>query len=1121
MKKNNCYIWEWEIPELQKLLRVMKLTTFLLLISVISVFAGKTYSQTKILNLSMKNSTVKEVLLNIEEQSEFYFMYSERLVDVNRKVSVSIKNQKIDKVLDNLFAGTNVQHTISDRFILLSTPEVTGNQSIFLQQKSVSGKVADEEGKPLPGVTVVIKGTNQGVITDIDGNYTISEIPANATLHFSFVGMKPQEVAVGDQTTINITMVIDAIGLEEVVAVGYATQRKATLTGSVSNVSSKIIERSPAISVTNTIAGLMPGVITLNRSGQPGEDVSSIYIRGINTTGSKSPLVVVDGIQNPPGWQRLNPEDINSISILKDASAAIYGARAANGVILITTKRGFKGKPVITYTGNFALSQPTRLPEVAGSGLYAETVNQFAEEKGENPRFTQEEVDKYHAGNDPNYPSYDWYDEILNNSAFQQMQNLNIRGGNDAVQYSISGSYSNQNSIFEEGTYGYKGYTIRSNIDAKITKNIGIHFDINAGWDNRESPGTQDPWYWFNAVPMMPVYWDSEHPSSGIESGNNPAVMVTSASGLREKHDQRLTTKFAFDIKIPWVEGLMVDGYFVYVNNTNKDKNWRTPWTVYDYDKADDTYIPIMGGGISSPQLTQSYNFSSSPFYNLRLSYKRQFDKNFISLFIAGEQQQSNWQTISAFRNGFPSTLIPELYVGNAESQTNSGYSGGGARQSLIGRASYNYMEKYLVDVNFRYDGSHAFPPGNRFGFFPGVSVAWQMKKENFMAGADAISSLKLRGSVGQMGNDAISPYQYLASYTMELGYGYEFGDPLVYQSGLYQRVEPNPNITWEVATTGNLGLDMSLLENSLSFSVDVFKQKRNNILTRRNLAVPKFAYLNLPDENIGTVENQGVDLHLSYRNKPAVGGFTYSVAGNVGFNKSEVIDLDEAENVPDYQKAQGHIVGAGLYYVAEGIIRTEDQLNSLPVYPGTRVGDLYYQDKNEDGVISAADRVRMDRSSIPQITFGFNFTLGYKNFSLFGNFAGQGKAWTYYHQNAKDGINSLEDLLKNRYTPGSMDSKYPNIPQVYKPNMEVSGLYSTFWLQNASFLRFKTLELGYDFPDQILSKLSLGSLRLYLNGNNLFVLSDIKWFDPESNNSRGIYYPQNKLFNLGVRVSF
>lgn len=987
------------------------------------------------------------------------------------------------------------------------------------QARSITGTIKSNHGETLPGVSILLKGTSTGTVSDVDGNFTLNVPSGDATLVVSSIGYISQEIALDGRTTIDVTLEEDIQSLEEVVVVGYGTQRKATLTGSVTTVTPEKVKSNPAVNLTNSLAGLLPGLTALNRSGEPGEDNAELLIRGRSTTGNNSPLVVVDGVQSPPGWERINSNDIESISILKDASAAIYGARAANGVILITTKRGTSGKPTINYVFNQGINQPTRLPELASSALFAGYVNEMLIKDGQDPRYTQQEIELFRNGTDPNYPNTNWYKEVLKEYSLQSMHHLSLRGGSEKVRYSLSGSYSNQNSIFEKGIHEFNGYTVRSNVDAEVTKNISVNVDLNLGLDDRIQPGSENPWGWLMAIPMMPVYYTNGFPSAGIEQGLNPAVMVTDASGNHNTKSKRVITNIGFDAKIPQVKGLGVDGFVVFSNEDVLDKEWRTPWTVYNYDKTNDEYLPLRGGRITAPELTQSTESSSSTFFNLRLTYENQFDDHYINSFIGAEQTKGAFSYYSAFRRNYLSATLPELFAGDPDTQQNDGGSSENARQSLIGRLSYNFKEKYMVDFNARYDGSHVFPAGKRFGFFPGVSVAWVLSEE-FLQDNNAINDLKLRASVGKMGNDRISPYQFMAAYNLN-SLGYHFGLPTTSSLGIVPGVTPNPNITWEVATAQNVGVDAMFWNGGLGVSLDLFKQKRENILARRDLEIPDYTNLQLPVENIGIVENKGIELALSHRKRVAgQGGFEYSVSGNIAYARNNVIDISEAGDVPAYQKAEGRILGAGLFYEALGIFRTQQEVDESPVYPGTKVGHLKYKDVNEDGVISSADMVRMDKSNIPEVTFGLNTSIRYGNFSLYANFAGQSSAWQYYHQNARIAVNGLAELIENRYTEGSMDSKYPILPDL-ETQTQPSGLRSTFWLQNAAFVRLKTLEVGYTVPSTFLSKLHLSSARIYLNGNNLFTISEIKWFDPEGDNERGSFYPQSRIFNLGVDLSF
>lgn len=1100
----------------------MKLTFALVLLLTIHLSAS-VYSQQTKLSLDLTNVTIKDALNQIEEQSHFKFLVQDERFDLNQRINLGFNKKTITEILDKIFEDQGVQYVITEKNLILITPQ--NNKSpgpeVMTAPKNISGKVIDANGQPLPGVTVVVKGTTSGSITDADGSYSLINVPSDAILQFSFVGMKTQEIPVGGREVLNVTMQEATIGLDEVVAIGYGTQRKATLTGSVVGVKDDEIIASPALSISNSIAGLLPGVVALNRSGEPGKDDATVLIRGRNTTGSNTPLVVVDGIQGVSGWQRINPNDIESISVLKDASAAIYGARAANGVILITTKRGTVGKPTISYSFNQGINQPTRLPDMANSASYAEYVNELLVKDGQDPRFTQEEIEKFRNGSDPlNYPDTDWYDECLKDFSLQSQHNLSLRGGTENIKYSISGSFANQDGIFEGGSHNFKTYSIKANLDAQVTKDIKVGVDLNNAIENGNYPAfdTNTIFEFMMQVPFEPVYYPNGLPSAGIELGNNPAVMCTDATGNDNDKYTRYMTKVSFDINIPWVKGLGIDGYYTYSNDLNVRKLWQTPWVVYSYDKNDDTYIPVEGGGIKAPRLTQTFQEWKNNLFNLRCKFEQKFDYHSINAFIALEVSDGKYSMFEAQRINFSSSILDELFAGSLEDQSTDGSSTESGRVNYFGRISYGYKDKYLMDINCRYDGSTSFPKGKRYGFFPGISLAWRLSEEKFiLENFHSIDNLKIRMSYGEMGNDQIDPFQYLAMYKLTEE-GYNFGQTVTRTQGLIAGVTPNPNITWEVAKVMNVGLDAQFKNGLFGFSVDMFKQRRSNILETRDLAIPDYTGLVLPEENIGVVENKGIELQLTHAKNQ--GDFTYQVAGNIAYAKNKVIDISEAQNVPEWQKAEGHVLDAGLYYKALGIFRTQAEVDANPVYPGTVVGDLQYEDVNDDGVISAADQVRLDKTVTPEITFGLNASAQYKQFSLFANFSGQTRAWNRFANYVRIAENGLQDLVDNRYTEGSMDSKYPIIP-TQGGSGEVSALPSTFWLRDMSFLRLKTLEIAYDIPETFLSRFNITRLKIFLSGTNLFTIDKLKIFDPETSSGSGNFYPQSKIYNIGFNVTF
>jgi TonB-dependent starch-binding outer membrane protein SusC len=985
-------------------------------------------------------------------------------------------------------------------------------------QNQITGKIKDNAGNPLPNVSVLIKNSTRGTATDASGNFAIAAAPEDIIV-FSFTGYETKEIKVKNQSQLSVVLDAKINSLNEVVVVGYGKERRENLTGAIASVSGKQLSKTPAISLTNSLTGLLPGVVTKNISGEPGRDDATILIRGRNTTGNNNPLVVVDGIQDASGWERINPNDIESISVLKDASAAIYGAQSANGVIIITTKRGTTSKPTISYNYNQGINQPTMIPRMANSASLAGYFNELLVKQGQQPQYTPDEIQKFADGSDPvNYPNISWFGEVLKKQSFQSQHNLSVRGGSKDVKYLISGSYSNQNSIFKNGSHNFKSYALRSNLDAEVNKNIKVSLDVNGGIDDGNYPAFSTKQTFLalnNNLPFMPVFWPNGLPSSGVERGENPVMMASSASGNNNHTVQRFSAKASFDINIPGIDGLGLDGYFNYRNVIVLDKNWQTPWTVYGYDKSNGEYLPIKGGGIVNPQLEQALGNDRNTLINLRVKYDKSFGDHNLNTFIAVEQSFGSSTDFSGFRRDFISAELDQLFAGSLINQESDGTASETGRKNFFGRVHYDFSQKYLLDFNFRYDGSSNFPQGKRYGFFPGVSAAWIISKEKFIEeNFSFITNLKLRASIGQVGNDRIAAFQFLRLYNLT-NRGYNFGNPATQSLGLTAGVTPNPNVTWEVATIKNIGLDGTFWNGLLGFTVDVFKQRRSNILATRSLAIPSFTGLSLPNENIGVVENKGMEVELSHAR--TVNNFSYRIAGNIGYAKNKVVGISEASNVPEWQKAEGHAIGANKYYISTGIIRTKEELDKIPVYTGTKVGDLKYQDTNEDGVISAADMVRLDQTNTPQVTYGINMSMSYKAFSLFANFAGAAKVWQPFRFQALLGYNALQDLLDNRYTEGSMNSKYPTLPL----QSGVNSLSSTFWLYNTSFLRLKTLELGYDLPQHLLSKVSINAAKIYANGSNLLTFSKMKLFDPETNDLDGFFYPQSKIFNVGINITF
>jgi len=1125
MKKNECIFLEWKITGLQKVLRIMRLTVFLLLLSVISVFADKSYSQNKVLNLNMKNSTVKEVLRNIEKQSEFVFMYSEKLIDVNREVSLNVKNRKINEVLDELFAGTNVNYKVRDRFILLTTPEVYETDLMVQQQPAVSGTVTDESRQPLPGVTVLVKGSTRGTVTNSDGNYRLTNIPEDATLQFSFVGMQTQEVEVDDQSKIDVTMVVDALGIEEVVAIGYGTQRKVNLTGSVVSTSGDDIIKSQSPNVANSLTGRLPGVIINSRSGEPGRDDPSIYIRGRSTTGDASPLVIIDGVERT-GLSQLNPNDIENVTVLKDASAAIYGARAANGVILVTTKAGKLGKPTIEFTINQAFSQPTRNAKMADSYKFATVMNEIDFSQGRDPRYTEAEIQKFKDGSDPNYPNTDWYDYMVKEFTPQRQTNLSLSGGTNAFLYFVSLGELNQDGQFKNGTTNYKRYNLRSNIEANVTEGIKVGLNLSARFDDKHYPR----WDMFSLYsniflyhPDWQPFWPGTDKLTPNRGSDNVINWVSDDAGWRDQKNKQMNLSFFYRVEIPWVKGLWIDGSANYDAGYWHNKLWYKPTYVYYKDTEDGSLNRGNSGmGPFAPELNEDMSENSILTLNTKINYAQKFGDHNVNIMVAYEQMQGNFANFSASRRNFISIALPILSAGSTDKNdwTNSGSESETARLNYFGRASYDYNGKYLAQFILRYDGSVNFPENKRFGLFPGISFGWRLSEEEFMDGFENLNNLKIRGSYGEMGNDKVAAFQYLNTYSFD-SYWYPMVIGNTEVAGVVPSGVPNPNITWEVAKTGNIGLETTWWKGLLGTEIDFFRTRRENILTTASAVVPDYTGLQLPDENIGIVENKGFELKLSHINNSHL--LKYSFSGNFSFSRNKVIFNNEAPAAEPYQLSTGRPMGAPLVYKAIGIFKDQAEVDRYPHLAGAQPGDIKYEDVNGDEEINSRDRIRINQTPIPEIVYGLTSALKYKNFDLSLLFQGQANATIFPggHMAVLSSSfgNFLEWRAKDRWTPQNTVAKMPRSSQ---EDSNYNTYSSTHWGLNAAFLRFKNMELGYNLPSKLSNDLKVQNLRLYVSGENLLIIKDHMkdlGFDPET--TTYWYYPQQRIFNVGLKLTF
>lgn len=1034
---------------------------------------------------------------------------------------------------------------------------------VFAQQKTIKGIVVDATGEPLIGVNVSVKGTTIGIITDIDGKYTL-EVPTNATLVFSYIGYRTQEHSVGNQTTINITLQEDTQNIDEVVVVGYGVQKKETVTGSVSTLKGDDLVKSPVANLSNAIAGKMSGVVTYQRSGEPGYDGATIRIRGSNTLGNNDPLIVIDGVAaRAGGLERLDPNEIETMSVLKDASAAIYGARAANGVILITTKKGRMGKkPEFTYSFNQGWSKPTNLPEMCDAVEYSELMNELYMNKamlnpaknngqtmGEYTLFrTPEEIELYRNGSDPwRYPNTDWYAATFKNWSPQRVHNASLEGGSDKYQYFVNFGHKYTDGLYHKSANNYKQFNLRMNVDAQFNDFIKVGAQLMGRQENRNFPsqGAGDLlWFTSRGRPTDQAYWPNGLPGPAQEYGRNPVVACTDETGYT--HDKRyyIQSNAKVEITQPWIKGLKLTASVSYDKYLKQSKTWFQPWTLYDWDKVSyeaDGKTPKLTPMLSypnheDPDLSMESTDQTNTVLSGILTYDRNFGDHGVNFLIGMERDWSNAESFNAYRRYFLSNALHHFNAGGDKEKNarSDGDNWERARMNYFGRMAYNYKEKYLAEFVWRYDGSYMFAEGNRFGFFPGILLGYRISEEDFWKeNLSFIDYFKIRASWGQMGNDQVYFDGSLREYQFSPTYYYEWGMVIdnADEKGLRISRFPNPNITWERANNFNIGIETRTFDNRLYLEADYFYNKRSNILWRRNASIPTTSGLTLPAENIGKVDNTGFDFKIEWSDNIGK-DWHYSISATGGYAKNTIKFWDEAPGAPEWQKSTGHPMNTSLYYEYDGVFKDWDEINDIanrPNYDGItkdvdlRPGDMKFKDLDGDGKITPDDRYRSDRTNEPKWTYGITGNLQWKNFDLSVLFQGAADSWTKVYWEAGDIGNYPKYVYDKHWSIENPSSLYPRVNErsAYYWDGTAAGS-NTYWMVNTNYIRLKNLEIGWTLPKAWLSQTKLISYaRIYVNGVNLLTFSPCKDIDPESTSSNATNYPQSKIINVGFTVTF
>jgi TonB-linked SusC/RagA family outer membrane protein len=1108
-------------PFTKKILLVMRLTLFFVVMSFFSAYSIS-YAQKTKLNIKVHNTQVKEVLNKIEKQSEFFFMYDNKQVDVERKVNLEVNSENIDQVLKKLFEGVDINFKVINRQILLFPSSLTND--FALPNKKITGTVTDEaSGLTLPGVSILLQGTTKGAKTGNDGKYSIEVPDGNSILIFSFIGYETQKISTLGKSVIDVKLKTDVKTLNEIVVVGYGTQKKGNLTGSVSNLKGGELAQNASASVSNSLAGHTPGLIINNRSGEPGNDGATMLIRGFNSFGGgTSPLIVVDGIPDRD-LNRLNPEDIESVTVLKDASAAIYGVRSANGVILITTKRGKSGKPSIHYDGSLSIQQLTRMDQRVNAWKYMTYYNELNLNQGNSAPYLQSDIDKYKAGNDPNYTSTNWIDAVFRKNAPQSNHSISVNGGNDQVKYYFSGQYLKQESNLRNSDEAFKEFNIRSNIDATITKNLKVNLDIAARKEDRTGPVISIASILHETVsmyPFLPVYWSNGLPDACISNGRNPVIMTSSMPGYNNVTNLIVNPKLGFDLQMPFItKGLSMNGYAAFDFNNRSAKTFQQPWDAYTYDKNTKTYNN-QRASTSILSLAQDEQLTNENTYFMKVAYDRQFGEHAINAFVGFEETATTWKDTYAYRRDLLSNQLDQLFTGSAVNQNATGSASQDGRESYLGRLAYSYSNKYLADVTFRYNGSFNFPSDKRWGLFPAVSLGWRISEEKFFKdNIKVINQLKLRASWGLMGSDAVAQYLYVTRYQLSTTPEYYtyFGDNYTEAKNLYLSATPNPDITWEKQDTRNIGFDATLFSNKLNISFDAFRFLRKDILAQRNASVPLYTGLSLPAENIGKSLNRGVDFSIDYTEKKTV--VKYHIGGNFTFAKSKIIFRDESPNIPAWQKSTGYAIDSWLVYQTKGIYHTQSEVDNSPHLAGAKPGDLWIKDVSGDGNITSDDMVRIAESATPKIMYGILMGAEYKGIALDMVWSGQGMAKQMVLPQMQGSVVAPPTwLYDGRWTTDNPNAAYP---RAFNSNDTRNSVYADFWLKDASFLRLKSLQLSYTLPSNMFAKYGIAGVKVYVGGTNLFSFDSMKKYnrDPENNNITGVNYPQSRIFRLGLNI--
>jgi len=1114
------------IPQIFK-----KLSLFIFLV-LFSLNASANTPTEKTVTFNLKNVSLMKVVSQIEKQTNYLFVFDEQVIDMKKLVTIFVKDSKVEDVLAKILEGSNVDFKIEGKNIVLKKKSTSTKIQSTPKITHISGVVLDDNGETIIGASIMEKGAKNGTVSDVNGKFSV-EILNPTTLSISYIGFKTVDVEVGDKQNIVAVLTENMKALDEVVVVGFGFQKKESVVGAISSVKASDIIQTPVANISNALNGRLPGLIAMQRQGEPGRDDAEIYIRGKSTLegAAATPLVLVDGVER--SFTELDANEIETISILKDASAtAVYGVRGANGVILVTTRRGTEGPAKIQFSSQVGFQNPTRSPKFRDAQLTAELYqegyyndNKNADGTGKlfysnNQLATIARVVLGTATPDEKllYPNNNWFADLTQNNAPQQQYNLNVSGGSKSIKYFISGGYLNQGSYFKDLTsqyyvgqknydsnFKFDRYNFRSNVDVNVTKDFTATLNLAGRLEKINSPNVTTQALYSYLYGITSLLSPIAYPGIGfaeLPNMDNPAALLTQ-NGFQNQTKSNIESSIILKYNLDFItKGLKARANVSFDSQFSYTAVYWEGYDTYkrDWSNSDQAVYQQAKKGSALSYTSGTYWNTNKQYEEFGLDYNRTFGKHNVTGLVLYNQQE--------YRNG---AITPYVY------------------QGLVGRTTYSYDKKYLGEVNIGYNGSENFAPGKRFGFFPAVSLGWVVSEEKFLKNLDFISFLKVRGSYGEVGNDKLyiggveQRFLYYNDYAQS-GY-YRFGSNYLLWNGIMEGRIGNNDVTWERAKKSNIGVEANFFNSKLGLVMDLFNEDRSDILISQANTVPKTGGAQLPAANKGITNNHGFEVELTHRSR--IGEFNYFVKGNYTFARNKIISIDEPTSIAPWQRQEGKPIGQPIMYECIGLFQSAADIASSPSQAAIgvpMVGDRKYRDYNGDGIINTLDRFASGYSNIPEISYGFSFGGSFKGFDFSVLLQGVDHvSLTFWKGQNNNEVGRWNPFLTAEQ---NANATYPSLHSNAGSGGAINNGVTSFGpfgnVYDGAYLKLKNVEFGYSLPKSWIKSIGISSARIYTNGVNLAILMDhLKYLDPEAGSGDGTFYPQMRVVNCGFNITF